>query len=91
MPPRTTPELGFGDSALTFVLRGWIADFNDGYPVRSELGVTIQRALKEAGIGVPFPQRDLHLRTVSPTAASELGLANTSDPRRVPGEPDSES
>jgi small-conductance mechanosensitive channel len=88
-PPPRAFFLGFGDSALTFVLRGWIADFNDGYTIRSELGVAVQRALAEAGIGVPFPQRDLHLRTVSPTAASELGLANA--PRRVPGDSDRDS
>jgi len=90
-PPPRAFFLSFGDSALTFVLRGWIADFNDGYAVRSELGVAVQRALAEAKIGVPFPQRDLHLRTVSPTAASELGLANTPAPRRLPGDPDGES
>jgi small-conductance mechanosensitive channel len=87
-PPPRAFFLGFGDSALTFVLRGWIADFNDGYTVRSELGVAVQRALAEAGIGVPFPQRDLHLRTVSPTAASELGLTGTPAPRPVPGDSD---
>ena len=85
-PPPRAFFLSFGDSALTFVLRGWIADFNDGYAVRSALGVAVQRALKEAKIGVPFPQRDLHLRTVSPTAASELGLTDTPVPRRVPGD-----
>jgi small-conductance mechanosensitive channel len=90
-PPPRAFFLSFGDSALEFILRGWIPDFNDGFTVRSELGVAVQRALKEAKIGVPFPQRDLHLRTVSPTAASELGLANTPDPRRLPGEPDGES
>jgi small-conductance mechanosensitive channel len=89
-PPPRAFFLSFGDSALEFILRGWIADFNDGYAVRSELGVAVQRALKEAKISVPFPQRDLHLRTVSPTAASELGLANTSDPRRLPGDSDRE-
>jgi small-conductance mechanosensitive channel len=88
-PPPRAFFLSFGDSALTFVLRGWIPDFNDGFTVRSELAVAVQRALAEAGIGVPFPQRDLHLRTVSPTAASELGLTNA--PHRVPGDSDSES
>ena len=88
-PPPRAFFLGFGDSALTFVLRGWIADFNEGFAARSDLGVVIQRALAEAGIGVPFPQRDLHLRTVSPTAVSELGLANA--PRHVPGDSDRES
>jgi small-conductance mechanosensitive channel len=90
-PPPRAFFLSFGDSALLFVLRGWIADFNDGYMVRSELGVAVQRALAEAEIGVPFPQRDLHLRTVSPTAVSELGLTGTPPPRRVPGDSDRES
>jgi len=81
-PPPRAFFLSFGDSALSFAIRGWISDFNDGYAVRSELNVAIQRALAEAEIGVPFPQRDLHLRTVSPTAASELGLHQAEVPRR---------
>ena len=63
----------FGDSALLFLLRTWIPDFGEGFSVRSELAVEIQRALAEAGIGVPFPQRDLHLRSVSESAAAGLG------------------
>jgi small-conductance mechanosensitive channel len=65
--------MGFGDSALLFRLRTWIPDFQGGFAVRSDLAVEIQRALAEAGIGVPFPQRDLHLRTVSESAAAGLG------------------
>jgi small-conductance mechanosensitive channel len=64
---------GFGDSALLFLLRAWIPDFQEGYSVRSELAVATQRALAEAGISVPFPQRDLHLRSVSESAAAGLG------------------
>jgi len=63
----------FGDSALLFLLRTWIPDFQGGFAVRSELAVEIQRALAEAGIGVPFPQRVLHLRSVSESAAAGLG------------------
>ncbi len=64
--------MSFGDSALTFMLRCWISDFDQGFVARSELSVAVQRALADAGIAVPFPQRDLHLRTVSPDAAAEL-------------------
>ena len=32
--------------------------------VRSDLAVNIQDALAAADINVPFPQRDLHLKTV---------------------------
>jgi small-conductance mechanosensitive channel len=74
----TEPEpsayfLNFGDSALEFMLRAWIPEFDEGYSIRSDITVAIQRALAEAGITVPFPQRDLHVRTISPDAASELG------------------
>ena len=65
--------VNFGDSALEFMLRAWIADFDNGYGVRSDLGVGIQRALKEADIGVPFPQRDLHFKTIGPDAGERPG------------------
>jgi small-conductance mechanosensitive channel len=69
--------MGFGDSSLDFLLRAWIPDFSEGYRVRSELAVDIQRALAEAGIGVPFPQRDLHVRSVSPDLAGGLASGMT--------------
>jgi small-conductance mechanosensitive channel len=62
----------FGDSSLDFKLRVWVEDFNDGYSTRSDIAVAVQEALDEAGIGVPFPQRDLHLVSVSQTAAAGL-------------------
>ena len=34
--------------------------------VESELNVLINKRLKEEGIEIPFPQRDLHLRSVDP-------------------------
>jgi small-conductance mechanosensitive channel len=87
-PPPRALFVSFGDSALLFLLRAWIPDFNDGFTVRSELNVAVQRALREANIGVPFPQRDLHLRTVSPTAASGLGVPDAPPRRSDPGESD---
>ena len=56
-----------GDSSLDFELRAWTRDFDRGLSVRSELTVAINRALAEAGITVPFPQRDLHVRSADPT------------------------
>jgi small-conductance mechanosensitive channel len=74
-PAPTAFFLNFGDSALEFQMRVWIADFDERNRVRSELAIAIQQRLAAEGIGVPFPQRDLHLRSVSPRAASELGRA----------------
>ena len=54
---------GFGDSSLEFLVRAWTS-VDDAVVVRSELAVAAYQALTEAGIEIPFPQRDLHLRSV---------------------------
>ena len=52
---------GFGESALDFVLRVWSVDA--AWPqTSSNVAVAINQALEEAGISIPFPQRDIHLR-----------------------------
>jgi len=58
----------FGDSSLDFRVRCWtrVDDFVD---VASDLHVAINKALAQAGIEIPFPQHDLHIRTDA--AASE--------------------
>jgi len=56
--------LEFGDSSLNFRLRVWIPRFEEGFTIRSQLTVAINAALRDAGIQIPFPQRDLHLRSV---------------------------
>ncbi len=81
--------VNFGDSALEFRLRAWVY-FDDGLTIRSELAVAIQEALKQANIGVPFPQRDLHLVSVNPNAASDLGATTrpSSPPASTSGHDD---
>ena len=54
----------FGDSSLNFELLGWIADPANGGRVRHELNCAVYRAFNEEGIQIPFPQRDLHVRTM---------------------------
>jgi small-conductance mechanosensitive channel len=51
----------FGDSSLDFELRIFM-DPSDVLDVPSAVMVAIDAALREAGIEIPFPQRDLHLR-----------------------------
>ncbi|MCG3148890.1 MAG: Mechanosensitive channel MscK [Verrucomicrobiae bacterium] len=54
---------GFGDSALNFELRVWTSDMTHRPGVfKSELYFAIWDKLKEAGVEIPFPQRDLHLQ-----------------------------
>lgn len=54
----------FGESSLDFELLGWIAHPVDRGRVRHELNCAVYKAFKTAGIQIPFPQRDLHVRTV---------------------------
>lgn len=53
----------FGDSALLFELRCFIRDINYKIDTISDLNYTITRLFRERGIEIPFPQRDLHLKS----------------------------
>ncbi len=54
--------MDFGDSSLDFELRLFIANADERLRVASDLRFAIDRAFREHGIEIPFPQRDLHLR-----------------------------
>jgi len=58
---------GFGDSSLNFELRVHLLDLDNWFTVWGRLYQEIDRKLREAGIEVPFPQRDLHVRSVDQT------------------------
>lgn len=64
--------LSFGDSSLDFQLRVWIVDFNDRRIIQSDLVREIDRRFRDAGVEIPFPQRDLHLRSVDGAASEQL-------------------
>lgn len=56
--------VGFGESSLDFELWVWTRSYIQLPTVfRSELNFAIWHALKDAGIQIPFPQRDLHIRS----------------------------
>jgi small-conductance mechanosensitive channel len=74
---RNNPEpsiffMGFGDSSLDFQLRVWLDDIKYMNMVRSELNQEIDRRFREKNIEIPFPQRDLHLRSVVPPLTEAL-------------------
>jgi len=55
---------GFGDSTLNLVLRCFLPDLANRLATIHELHTAVDRAFREAGIEIAFPQRDLHLRSV---------------------------
>jgi len=54
--------LGFGDSALRFELQAWTHRLDDLLGVKSDLGVSVYAALREAGMAIALPQQEVHLR-----------------------------
>ena len=68
--------VGYGDNSINFELLFWIDVRHTARRlVRSNLYFAIFEALKAAGIEIPFPQRDLHIRsgldTAKPTPGSD--------------------
>lgn len=64
--------LAFGTSSLDFELRAWIPNFDDKLTVLSELNQEIESEFETAGVEIPFPQRDLHLRSVNGEAMASF-------------------
>ena len=53
----------FAESYLEFELRCWTSNYTDWIFIKSEIMVTIDEAFTKEGIVIPFPQRDLHLKS----------------------------
>lgn len=53
----------FADSSLNLQLRVFIRDANNSLLVKNDMRFKIFSALKKAGIEIPFPQRDIHVRS----------------------------
>lgn len=55
--------LGYGDSALRMELRCFIEDIMDKNIVTSDLYFAIDEILRKNAIEIPFPQRDVHVKS----------------------------
>jgi small-conductance mechanosensitive channel len=64
---------GFGDSALNFTLLAWVPTVDVGLQAQNALRVAVLRKLESAGIAIPFPQRDLHVRSAGDPAHPAAG------------------
>jgi small-conductance mechanosensitive channel len=75
----------FGDNALLFQLLLWVdATQIDPNRARGRIFFPIWRELAARGIEIPFPQRDLHIRTVSDEAGAAFrGEAATNENART--------
>jgi len=53
----------FADSALIFKLVCWVSDYKDKFATTDEINTEINRRFNEEKIEIPFPQRDIHVRS----------------------------
>jgi small-conductance mechanosensitive channel len=79
VPPPVVYFKEFGESALNFELQFWVMQESNTVRVKSEVALEAMRLLADAGIEIPFPQRDLHLRGVDASAAGLLTGNGTND------------
>lgn len=72
--PEPAPEivfLDFGDSSLDFELRVWtVRQVQTPQRLKSDLYFAIFDAFREEGIEIPFPQRDIHVKSISQQVSS---------------------
>jgi len=59
-PPPRCYFMSYGDSSINFELRAW-TDYDDATEVRSALAAALYQAVYAAGLGFPFPQREVRL------------------------------
>jgi small-conductance mechanosensitive channel len=72
-PKPSVQFLGFGESSLDFRLLVWTDRPRRHPQIKSEANYHIWRLFKEAGIEIPFPQRDLNLRDATLRLATPGG------------------
>jgi small-conductance mechanosensitive channel len=76
----------FGDSALHFTLLCW-SSVDTFFVTRSELTIAINKAFKEAGVQIPFPQQDVHVHWADgPGGAAESSQASKDAAQSKSGE-----
>lgn len=68
------PEINFtkfGDSSWDLELRVWLESPKKYQKIRSDLNCAIVKKFRENKVEIPFPQRDLHLRSTIPISLSD--------------------
>lgn len=64
-PPPDVLVTEYGDSAIQYDVRYWITDYSRTPEIRDDVLSRIWYALRRAGVSVPFPIRDVNLRTIT--------------------------
>lgn len=76
-PPPDVLLIKFGESAINYRLRYWVDDFQDAPEIDDRVMTSVWYYLKRAGVGLPYPYRNLLVRQEDPA-----GAARTREERR---------
>lgn len=90
IPQHKVHLTNFGDSSWDMKLLVWIPNVKERYTLRNEINQAIVRKFKEHEIEIPFPQRDLHLRTSIAHPEQESAKDRSTDDESEKGEVKSE-
>ncbi len=85
-----SPEVffsGFGDSSLDFYLLIWIARPYRQFKVKSDLYFDIYAQFQNHHVSIPFPQRDLHLRSSDVPVVLSPELIKSLNTKEVKNQP----
>ncbi|MEE3717641.1 cyclic nucleotide-binding domain-containing protein [Tumidithrix elongata RA019] len=63
-PPPEVWFKGFGNSSLDFQLLVWVNNPNENEPIKSALNFRVEYELRQRGIEIPYPHRDLRIRNI---------------------------
>ncbi|RHW17980.1 mechanosensitive ion channel protein MscS [Sphingomonas gilva] len=77
-PPPTVRLIAFGENAVKHEIRVWISDPEDGVGnVRSDVLNRIWVLFREHKVSMPYPQRDIHIRSLPEPPADDTIVAPT--------------
>ncbi|MCH8485838.1 MAG: mechanosensitive ion channel [Candidatus Cyclonatronum sp.] len=89
-PEPTVLLRNFGDSAWEMLLLCWVPDPKRQYKIASDIRCDLVRRFRENNIEIPFPQRDLHLRSAEPLPLRQEGRQAQVRKREAP-KPDADA
>lgn len=75
-PEHQVHLISFGDSSWNMQLRTWISEVKDYPRIRNELNQAVVHKFREQGVEIPFPQRDLHVRSSVDLPVRNPGSSN---------------
>ena len=70
-PPPAAWFTGFGDNSINFKLVFWHPEFDGSLGVKSDVAVSVFKALEKEGITIPFPQQDVYIKQLPDSVTEE--------------------